>query len=115
MKILRVESTLAALVLGGAVLAGCSSNSGAAQDMVVPVKISQAQQGIIGQGNIYTGTVTPSETVNIVPKVGGKVVELPVDIGSEVKRVKYCSSLMIRTCGIMLRKPAPQQLRQQPE
>ncbi|MEK5320287.1 efflux RND transporter periplasmic adaptor subunit [Paenibacillus sp. FSL L8-0644] len=86
MKILRVESTLAALVLGGAVLAGCSSNSGAAQDMVVPVKISQAQQGIIGQGNIYTGTVTPSETVNIVPKVGGKVVELPVDIGSEVKK-----------------------------
>lgn len=86
MRITKIESTLAALLLGTVVLAGCSNAEDAGQEMVVPVKVNQAQQGVIGQGKIYTGTVTPSETVNIVPKMGGKVVELPVDIGSEVTK-----------------------------
>lgn len=54
--------------------------------MVVPVKVSKAQAGVLGEGKIYTGVVTPAEKVNIVPMIAGKVVELPVDVGSEVKK-----------------------------
>ncbi|MDP4096550.1 efflux RND transporter periplasmic adaptor subunit [Paenibacillus sp. P96] len=86
MKITKLETTLAAVLLGTAMLSGCSGSGNAAQDMVVPVKVSQAQEGIIGEGEIYTGVVTPSETVNIVSKLAGKVVELPVDVGSEVRK-----------------------------
>lgn len=88
MKRTKWELPLAALLVGTVVLSGCSSNSAAAttQAMNVTVKVSQAQKGLIGKGEIYTGTVTPSETVNIIPKMGGKVVSLPVDIGTEVKK-----------------------------
>jgi RND family efflux transporter MFP subunit len=86
MKITKLQTTLAAVLLGTAMLAGCSGSGGAAQEMVVPVKVSQAQEGVLGEGKIYTGVVTPAETVNIVPKIAGKVVEIPVDVGSEVKK-----------------------------
>ncbi len=87
MKIKKWEMTASALVLSAVMLAGCStSGSEAAQPMSVNVKVASAQQGMLGQGDIYTGTVTPSETVNIMPKISGKVSAIGVDVGSEVKK-----------------------------
>ena len=80
------EVTAAALVLSATLLAGCSTgNNQAAQAMNVTVKVSQAQKGMLGQGSIYTGTVNPSATVNIMPKIAGKVDNVTVDVGAEVK------------------------------
>ncbi|WP_411349832.1 efflux RND transporter periplasmic adaptor subunit [Paenibacillus sp. WLX2291] len=87
MKIRKWEVTAGALLLSTVMLAGCSTaNNDAAQEMSVNVKVASAQKGLIGQGDIYTGTVTPSETVNIMPKISGKVSALSVDVGSEVKK-----------------------------
>lgn len=85
MKIKKWEVTAAALLVSSMILAGCSSGE-PVQDMNVTVKVSQAQKGMIGQGEIYTGTVTPSATVNIMPKISGKVSAISVDIGTEVKK-----------------------------
>ncbi|WP_046214480.1 efflux RND transporter periplasmic adaptor subunit [Paenibacillus wulumuqiensis] len=87
MKISKWEVTAGALLLSTVVLSGCgNASSQASQDMNVNVKVAQAQQGVIGQGEIYTGTVTPSATVNIMPKISGKVSTVAVDVGAEVKK-----------------------------
>ncbi|WP_046212449.1 efflux RND transporter periplasmic adaptor subunit [Paenibacillus wulumuqiensis] len=85
MKRGKWEVTAAALVLSTTLLAGCSTGNEAAQAMNVTVKVSQAQKGMLGQGNIYTGTVNPSATVNIMPKIAGKVDNVTVDVGAQVK------------------------------
>ncbi|MFD1884873.1 efflux RND transporter periplasmic adaptor subunit [Paenibacillus wenxiniae] len=85
MRIKKWEMTATALVLSTVLLAGCSNGNEAASTMNVTVKVASAQQGRIGQGEVYTGTVNPSETVNIVPKMMGKIAAVSVDVGTPVK------------------------------
>ncbi|WP_411344454.1 efflux RND transporter periplasmic adaptor subunit [Paenibacillus sp. WLX1005] len=85
MRTRKWEVTAAALVMSTVMLAGCSTANQAAPNMNVTVKVASAQQGQIGQGEIYTGTVNPSETVNIVPKMSGKISAVSVDVGTQVK------------------------------
>lgn len=80
------KATAAVLLLGTGILSGCSQGSQAAQDININVKVSQAQKGVIGGEEIYTGKTTSSETVNITPKIAGKVAAITVDVGSEVKK-----------------------------
>ena len=80
------KATTAVLLLGIGILSGCSQASQAAQEISINVKVSQAQKGVIGEGEIYTGKITSSETVNITPKISGKVAAVNVDVGSKVKK-----------------------------
>ncbi|WP_338533635.1 efflux RND transporter periplasmic adaptor subunit [Paenibacillus peoriae] len=82
----RWEAIAAAILLGTSMISGCSQSDEAAQDIKVTVKVSKAQKGVIGRGEQYTGKITSSETVNITPKISGKVASIAVDVGTEVKK-----------------------------
>lgn len=83
---MQMQRALPVLIVTTALLSGCATSTPAAGEMVVPVKVYQSQEGILGHGSQYTGTITPAETVNIVPKISGRVAALQVDVGSEVKK-----------------------------
>lgn len=70
------------------VTAGCSASAQQAfnEDAVISVDVSQVQKELIASGKVYTGVVEPSEEINIVPKISGKVAELPVEVGMKVKK-----------------------------
>ncbi|PKM42104.1 MAG: hypothetical protein CVV03_10520 [Firmicutes bacterium HGW-Firmicutes-8] len=79
--------TVTILALALFIFAGCSSKEepGAAGDKAVPVKVSEAKTGSISAQTVITGKVTPVQEIIIVPKMGGKVAQVPVDVGSKVK------------------------------
>ena len=52
------KATTAVLLLGIGILSGCLQASQAAQEISINVKVSQAQKGVIGEGEIYTGKIT---------------------------------------------------------
>ena len=70
------------------IVSGCSTSvqGSVSDDTPVSVEVSSVQKEIIGTGNVYTGTVTPSEEVKITPKVAGKVIDIPVKVGTKVKK-----------------------------
>lgn len=77
---------VAALVLA----AGCGkkdADTGNSQDKVeVPVSVEEVRTGSISSTTAITGKVTPLAEINVVPKTGGKVVQVLVDVGSKVKQ-----------------------------
>ncbi|ERI09088.1 efflux RND transporter periplasmic adaptor subunit [Aneurinibacillus aneurinilyticus] len=74
------------LLLGAVALAGCTTSAKeAASDAPISVKVAQAQEGALG-GKVYTGTVMPDQKVNIMPKMAGKIIDIPVDVGMRVKK-----------------------------
>lgn len=80
------RTTAAVLLTGTMILSGCSTGSEASQELNVTVKVNQAQTGMLGSGEIYTGKITPAEAVNITPKISGKVSSISVDVGTVVKK-----------------------------
>ncbi|MED0678587.1 efflux RND transporter periplasmic adaptor subunit [Aneurinibacillus thermoaerophilus] len=88
MKKMRRTKAVACLLLGAFALAGCttSAKEAVSPETVVPVKVAQAQEGVLGTGEIFTGTVLPEQQVNIVPKIAGKIAEMPVELGMRVKK-----------------------------
>ncbi|BAU26531.1 RND family efflux transporter MFP subunit [Aneurinibacillus soli] len=85
---MRAAVQMVALSALVAATAGCSTNAKeASQQMtVVPVKTVNAQQGMIGTGKVYTGSVMPLQTVKVVPKTAGKIEQMAVDVGTPVKQ-----------------------------
>lgn len=75
------------LLLGAFALAGCTTSAKEATGPEAPVfvRTAQAQEGALG-GKVYTGTVMPDQKVNIVPKIPGKIAEMPVEVGMRVKK-----------------------------
>lgn len=77
---------VAALVLA----AGCGkkdADTGNSQDKVeVPVSVEEVRTGSISSTTTITGKVTPLAEINVVPKTGGKVAQVLVDVGSKVKQ-----------------------------
>ncbi|WCK54276.1 efflux RND transporter periplasmic adaptor subunit [Aneurinibacillus sp. Ricciae_BoGa-3] len=84
---MRKVSLLLALSLcaSTAAIAGCSTNAAVTQDIPTQVTTAIAANGSITMGPVYTGTIQASDEVRILPKIGGKVVSLPVDVGTSVK------------------------------
>lgn len=75
------------LALSTLVVAGCSTNAQeVSQQATVSVKTMVVEQGVIGTGKVYTGTITPLQKVDIAPKVSGKIESLMVDVGTPVKK-----------------------------
>ncbi|MDT3700859.1 MAG: efflux RND transporter periplasmic adaptor subunit [Thermincola sp.] len=52
---------------------------------VLPVAVDTAKVQSISAKTVITGKVTPVSEVIIVPKLGGKVIQVPVDVGTRVK------------------------------
>ncbi len=83
------------LGVAGALVVGCSSlgiggttpnanpNPGARPGTTVSV--AKAVEGPITQVVAYSGTVQPADSVNLVPKISGRITKLNVDVGSKVK------------------------------
>lgn len=70
--------------------AGCGQKDAAtdgSQDKAeVPVSVEQVKTGSISSTTTITGKVTPLVEINVVPKTGGKVAEVLVDVGTRVKK-----------------------------
>lgn len=83
---------LAALLVAMLVLlAGCSkkeeTNTNGNQDKVeVPVSVQAVTTASISSTTTITGKVTPLLDINVVPKTGGKVAQVLVDVGSKVTK-----------------------------
>lgn len=75
-----VSSTLCILCIS-ALLIGCSGNSNIANVKVTKVKTSNS----IGD-TTYTGNVSSSEKVSIIPSVSGKVQTVAIEVGQTVKK-----------------------------
>lgn len=50
----------------------------------VPVSVQPVQTGTISQIISYPGTIQPSQTVNVTPKVTGRVESVSADVGTQV-------------------------------
>ncbi|GAW29481.1 efflux RND transporter periplasmic adaptor subunit [Carboxydocella sp. ULO1] len=79
-----------ALLLGLTLLvgaAGCGSKAKetATASEAVPVEVVTATEGPISQTITIAGKVVPKQEIALVPKVGGKVSRVTVDIGQRVK------------------------------
>lgn len=79
-----------ALLLGLTLLvgaAGCGSKAKetATASEAVPVEVVTATEGPISQTITIAGKVVPKQEIALVPKVGGKVSRVAVDIGQRVK------------------------------
>ncbi|MCL4442303.1 MAG: efflux RND transporter periplasmic adaptor subunit [Firmicutes bacterium] len=81
-------STIGILALALFLFAGCGNkqvnNDNA--DKTIPVTVSQAKKENISAKTVITGKVTPLSEVVIVPKAGGKVAQVPVDVSSRVAK-----------------------------
>jgi HlyD family secretion protein len=81
--------TIASLVVTSAIATGCGSKgsqeaSAPLQTKVIPVEVAPALAGSLDKGRTLTGTTEPSQLVNIVPKVSGKVTSISVKVGQKV-------------------------------
>jgi len=68
-------------------LAGCGNKSQTASSAAeaVPVSLAEAKMGRLSRGDILAGKVVAAAEVNLVPKMTGKVAEVPVDVGDRVR------------------------------
>ncbi|MFC3883516.1 efflux RND transporter periplasmic adaptor subunit [Bacillus songklensis] len=88
MKEVSIKKAMGILSLGGLlVVSGCGASAQQTfkSSSPVSVEVSGVQEGLIGNGKVYAGTVTPSEEVKIMSKIPGKVVDMPVEVGTKVK------------------------------
>lgn len=85
-KALRAGVGLILLSVMG--LTGCSSNviTVSSEDMTVNVKTATAFEGYLNKGPIFTGTVQANEEVTIVPKVAGRIANIPVEVGASINK-----------------------------
>ena len=80
--------TALCLLLSAVLLPGCGDESRAAHeaaDPAVPVMIAEASRGDVEAAISFTGVLEPEMVVNVVPKTGGRVVEVRVKDGDKVK------------------------------
>ena len=86
-KIARV-SVMAILASALFLFAGCGQKTETPVDAakVLPVTAAAAKTGSISAKTVITGKVTPTSEVVVVPKLGGKVMQVTVDVGTKVKK-----------------------------
>jgi HlyD family secretion protein len=88
MKEVSIKKAIGILSLGSLlIVSGCGASAQQTFKSSTPVsvEVSTVQEGLTGSGKVYTGTVTPSEEVKIISKIPGKVVDMPVEVGTKVK------------------------------
>lgn len=67
---------------------GCSKKVDTAteENKAIPVVVKEAKKDTISANTVITGKVSASSEVAILPKMFGKAIRVPVDIGSRVKK-----------------------------
>lgn len=83
----RGVSLLAAAAGVCALIAGCGQTEEAEETMseVIPVQVQQPEAGSLTLKNEFVGTVSPQESVYVVPMVSAEVLSTNVSVGDEVK------------------------------
>lgn len=101
-------SVMAALAITLFLFAGCGSKSEPTVDAAkaLPVTVDEAKIGSISAKTVITGKVTPQSEVIIVPKVGGKVMQVPVDVGTRVQKGQLLVKIDSTDLEISLSKAA---------
>lgn len=101
-------SVIAVLAIMLFLFAGCGNKSEPTADAekMLPVTVDEAKTGSISARTVITGKVTPLSEVIIVPKVGGKVMQVPVDIGTRVKKGQLLVKIDSTDLEISLSKAA---------
>ncbi len=86
-------TVLAALLILAALLAGCASTGPSSAPPAQPTAISEiavqtaaVQRGSLSNDLTYSGNIQARQQVSIVPKVGGRVMKMAVDLGSTVNQ-----------------------------
>ncbi len=80
-------------------LSGCGRPRGAgeeAQAEGVPVMVTEVRKGTVVLVQKVSGKVAPSQEVNVVPKAGGKVATVAVEVGDHVKQGQVLVQLETR-------------------
>jgi len=88
-KSLCIFGLLAVFVVLSVALAGCGGGTAArdgGKDEAVPVVTAAAKMGVLSDGSTLSGRLQALNSADVVPKVGGKVGEIRVDVGSRVKK-----------------------------
>lgn len=81
----RKAASLLSICLAAGLLAGCGGNQ-AAEEAATSITVAQASSGDVASYLSYTGTVSPTSSVAVVPKVAGKVTNVMVKLGDTVQR-----------------------------
>ena len=94
-KIKRAAAALCGCTLLAASLTGCGgSEAESVMDSTVTVEVQNVRRGSIQLQGTYVGTVSASESVNVIPLVQGATVEsVNVSVGSEVKEGQVLAKL----------------------
>lgn len=74
------------LLLAAAGCGGSTERQGGSKDEAVPVVIAAARVGVLSDGSTLSGRLQALSSADVVPKMGGKVGEIKVDVGSRVKK-----------------------------
>lgn len=87
MKKTNLVVILAFISIVAAGLTGCGKKSAnTAAEPVIPVKVMKASTGTVTESTNYAVTVEPIFQSNVSPKINGKVVSVPVVLGSYVRK-----------------------------
>lgn len=89
-KLLTVPAivlTIFVFLMSG-LLTGCGNsenNNNANDDKAIPVGTTIAASGVLSDASVVSGHLEALSSANVVPKMGGRVAEINVDIGSNVR------------------------------
>ncbi|MDW7674944.1 MAG: efflux RND transporter periplasmic adaptor subunit [Bacillota bacterium] len=85
MRSYKLLLVMAVLVL--TLIAGCGQQEpiDVENEKIIPVEVLEAIEGEIDISNAYLGTIYPKQTVNIIPKMNGKIARVYVQDGDQVE------------------------------
>ncbi len=81
-------SLLTAAACACVLLAGCGQGEAAEEETmseVIPVQVQQPEAGSLTLKNEFVGTISPEDSVYVIPMVSAEVTETNVSVGDEVK------------------------------
>jgi HlyD family secretion protein len=86
-----LKPVILALMAISLVVGGCSAPEAAApteqqEESVTPVQVGSVTKGTVQSEAGITAKLAPSEEVQVMPKVGGKITSLPVKLGQQVSK-----------------------------
>ena len=89
-------------MLSMALLAGCKPPQELPQTAIRPISWVEAQPGNFTQLRRLSGTIQPVEATNLSFEVGGKVAQMPANLGDKIKKGQIIAQLDQRTYRLSL-------------
>ena len=94
-RILAVLATFALLITAGC-STSASNEDAIEEERAITVSVDYIKKTDIEKTQTVTGQAKPIKEVNVIPKLPGKVSEVYVSLGDEVKEGQTLLQLMIR-------------------